>query len=354
VPSTCGPRTWLAGLDPGGRLPLWGAAGPYPNETGTVQAWSGRRRTRTSGSTASIGCCRSIEEWSANQTDQRSWITVRPSAALDAVVPDALFVGGGTGGGKTTLARLLAARHGLRLLQVDHFWYAHAERAGDIEPPPDVQWLEWSPATQAADFERISRQMLRFVLEDLPTLPDQPAVVVEGPQIIPDLLPPGARAVFLTPTPEFQRRVLTPRPMPSSDPGRALGARLVKDRLHADRVATAAGRCGFLVIEVDGKRAPDLICSQVEIEFMDLLRRSEPRDLAGVRRWENEVMAANLRGWIASGDSLADMGVKVPFTCECGRAGCTARVDLTMAQFEAVTASVLAPGHRPDGTRPVL
>src|SRR5690348_1553380 len=112
-------------------------------------------------------------------------------------MPEVVFVGGGTGGGKTTVARILAVRHGLRLLQIDHLWYAHAERYGESPPPPDVQWLEWSPMTQAADFERISRLMLGFVLDDLPTLPDQPLVLVEGPQIVPDLLHEDAHAVFL-------------------------------------------------------------------------------------------------------------------------------------------------------------
>src|SRR5262249_39050317 len=93
--------------------------------------------------------------------------------------PDALFIGGGTGGGKTTTARALAARHGLRLLPIDAFWYEHAERAGETPPSPDVQWLAWSPATQAASFERVSRLMLGYVLEDLPSLPAQPAVLVE-------------------------------------------------------------------------------------------------------------------------------------------------------------------------------
>jgi len=258
--------------------------------------------------------------------------------------PEVLFVGGGTGGGKTTLARALAARHGLRVLAVDSFWYEHAERAGEEPPPPDVQWLEWTPATQAASFERISRLMLGYVLEDLPSLPEQPAVVVEGPQILPDLLPPAAHAVFLLPTPEFQRAVLSPRPMPSSDPERALAARLVKDRLYADRVAKLARVRGFRVIEVDGSRRPEEIVEHVEEEFAALLSASEPRELAAVRRWENENAARNLRAWIASGDLRAAGEAAFSFACECGRLGCSARVELTLAQFDRQR-RVLAIGH---------
>jgi hypothetical protein len=259
-------------------------------------------------------------------------------------LPEALFIGGGTGGGKTTLARELAGRHGLRLLPIDAFWYEHAERAGKQSPPPDVQWLEWTPATQAADFERASRLMLGYVLEDLPSLPGQPAVLVEGPQVVPDLLPPGARAVFLIPAPEFQRANLSERPMPSSDPAQALANRLVKDRLYADRVAELARERGFPVIEVDGTRPPDEIRGQVEGEFRGFFGASDPVDLPGVRRWENEKIARNVRSWVASGDHRTSGEMPVPFACECGRLGCVERVPLTLSAFDAGE-RVLAHGH---------
>jgi hypothetical protein len=252
-------------------------------------------------------------------------------------MPEALFVGGGTAGGKTTLGRTLAGRHGLRLLPIDAFWYEHAERSNETPPPPDVAWLERAPATMAADFERVSRLMLRYVLEDLPSLPAQPAVVVEGPQVVPDLLPEGARAVFLIPTPEFQHANLSVRPMPSSDPERALANRLVKDRLYADRVAELARGRGFTVIDVDGSRPPEEILAQVEDEFAAFLGASEPVDLPGVRRWENEKIARNVRAWVASGDHRVSGEVRVPFACECGRLGCCERVELTMDAFDAAT-----------------
>lgn len=258
-------------------------------------------------------------------------------------MPEAVFVGGGTGGGKTTLARTLAGRHGLRLLPVDAFWYEHAERANETAPSPDVQWLEWTPRTQAADFERISRLMLGYVLEDLRSLPEQPAVLVEGPQVVPDLLPADARAVFLIPTPEFQHAVLEARPMPSSDPAQALANRLVKDRLYADRVAALARARGFTVLEVDGNRAPDEIAAEVEAELGDVLAASEPVDLPAVRRWENEKIARNVRAWVASGDHRIEGEPEAPFACECGRLGCCERVSLPLSAFAG--GAVLAHGH---------
>ena len=176
-------------------------------------------------------------------------------------------------------------------------------------------------------------------------LPEQPSVVVEGPQVLPDLLPTGAKAVFLIPTLGFQRSVLSPRPMPSSDPQRALEARLVKDRLYADRVAALARERGFRVINVDGSQAPDEVQAQVEDEFADLLHASEPRELGDVRRWENENMARNLRAWASSGDVRTSTEIAFPFACECGRLGCDARVSLTLPQIQAPSWRILAPGH---------
>lgn len=196
-----------------------------------------------------------------------------------------------------------------------------------------MQWLEWEPATQAADFERISRLMFGYVLEDLPLLPEQPAVIVEGPQVLPDLLPENANAVFLKPTRAFQSAVLSPRPMPSSDPVRALANRIVKDRLYADRIEALARERGLTVIEVDGSRGPEEIRVQVEREYADFLQRSEPVDLADVRRWENENTARNLQGWFASSSGPREEPT-YPFACECGAVGCSGRVELTLSAFE--------------------
>jgi hypothetical protein len=158
-------------------------------------------------------------------------------------------------------------------------------------------------------------------------LPDVPTVV-EGPQILPDLVPPGDQAVFLDPTPEFQRRVLERRPMPSSDPARALANRLVKDRLYADRVAALAHEHGFPVVVADGERD-----HAAEVESLLEIPQGEA-DLREVRRWQNEVAAANIRAWLASPEA-PQVHDGYPFECECGRRGCDEVVQLTIEEFDA-------------------
>jgi hypothetical protein len=243
------------------------------------------------------------------------------------------------------VARALVARHGLRHLRIDDFWYEHSARSGERPPTADVQWLEWTPKTQADDFERLARLMLGHVLVDLPRLPDQPSVVVEGPQVVPDLLAADATAIFLIPSPDFQRSVLETRSMPSSDPARALAARLVKDRLYADRIASMARDRGFDVVEIDGERPPSDIVVALEARLGDWLARSEPRNLRAVRHWENENKVRNARLWIESGDAPPDARrLLLTFACECGELGCAAEVELTSAELEPGI-EIVAAGH---------
>ena len=56
-------------------------------------------------------------------------------------------------------------------------------------------------------------------------------------------------------------------------------------------------------------------------------------DLAAVRRWENEAVAANIRAWLASSEVTRHSGY--PFGCECGLPGCGETVQLTVEEFEA-------------------
>jgi hypothetical protein len=253
-----------------------------------------------------------------------------------------IWIGGGTGAGKTTTARALAVEHGLRRFPIDAFWYAYDARWAQPRKSPDEQWLETPPDVQAAEFEETSRRMMRFALDDLAELPAVPTVV-EGPQILPDLVPPGDQAVFLDPTPEFQREVLEARPMPSSDPARALRARLVKDRLYADRVAALARERGFPVVSMDGSRS---LVAEVE-SFLAMPEGAA--DLAHIRRWENEAVAANIRAWLASPEAPAEHH-GYTFACECGRRGCDELIVLTIEEFDGEE-GVLAPRHG-DATPP--
>jgi hypothetical protein len=254
-----------------------------------------------------------------------------------------VWIGGSTGSGKSTVTRLLAARHGLRVFPVDAFWYSHVHRLGELnaEPTPDEQWLGMTPAEQAADFEALTRRRWPLVVADLDALPSDPPVIVEGPQVLPDLIPAGDRAIFLVGTPEWQRSILSKRPLPATaDPRRALENRIEKDRLYGERIVALARAKGFRIITIDGSRTPDEIAGEIR----GLPRPGPQAGVAAARRWENLIVSANIRSWLASAHRTPELPQSWPYVCECGRPTCAVTVPRSLLEFEAA-ARVLAPGH---------
>jgi hypothetical protein len=102
-------------------------------------------------------------------------------------------------------------------------------------------------------------------------------------------------------------------------------------------VALAQAR-GFPVIPIDGTRSPDEIAD----EFPDL---PEPGSgVSAARRWENQVVAENIRSWLASDHRVGGVSDAYPFACECGRTTCTVMVPRALAEFDRA-GRVVADGH---------
>jgi hypothetical protein len=201
----------------------------------------------------------------------------------------------------------------------------------------DERWVTADPAQMAEWFVDISRERLAMIYDDLDVLPAIPLTLVEGSQLLPELLPDGVKAVFLLSTAEFQAQAIGDRPfdLPMSDPARALWNRLHRDWLLAERIRRGAVERGLHVIEVDGSRDANRVAQDVESE----LPRIEPaRDLATVRRWENAAVAHQLRLWLASGEGPAVVR-EYPFACECGRPGCCDTVELAVSRFDEIADS---------------
>jgi hypothetical protein len=184
------------------------------------------------------------------------------------------------------------------------------------------------PEILVEQFLDYAREQFELVLEDLRGYPDVPPIVAEGPQLLPELA--GPEAVFLLPTPDFQRAGLFRR-QPNRRP-----QIVERDVLLAQAIREHAARLGRTVIDVDGSLGPDAAVERLEERFAHVLAPTRPLpDLRAMRRDENEAVCANL---VAAGiPSYA-------FACECGRSGCTERVELTTDEF-ARTDPVVAPVH---------
>ncbi len=174
------------------------------------------------------------------------------------------WIGGSACAGKTTLARRLAARHGLVLYSCDDRFEDHRRRAGPRRHPRFRALMDLPPERLfAPPAEARAEELLGFyrdewemVLEDLRALPGP--VVAEGVGLLPDLVaavcPDPRRSLWRIATPAFRRRVYAGREdvvretlagLP--DPDLAFEGWMKRDDLIARHLEEEARRLGLRV-----------------------------------------------------------------------------------------------------------
>jgi 2-phosphoglycerate kinase len=172
------------------------------------------------------------------------------------------WLGGGSGAGKSTIARRVAARHGLRVYSTDDAMARHAARCTPEEAPHlhrflamdmDERWVRRSPRTMLDTFHWYRGEGFRLIVDDLRAI--DTGVIVEGFRLLPDLVAPLAgSAVWLLPTPEFRRAAFARRgtdiPRGTSDPDTALRNLLERDGLFTERLRQDTRRLGLPAIDV--------------------------------------------------------------------------------------------------------
>ena len=260
---------------------------------------------------------------------------------------DVLWIGGPQGSGKSSVARALARRFDLQLYLVDHRVWVHEPRMPATEFGSltlDERWVEAEPARMLDWYVTTSRHRFRLVLEDLRSLPAVPGAVVEGPQLFPTsvaaVLRSPDQALFLLPLPAEQReRLLARGPMPN-----------VSDGAAARRKATERDLMITALYEREARdlRLPTLSSDGPLDEVVELaaaqLRPAVDRmprdgDLVAVRRFENDVLATQVRLYAESLLPTVLEDRPLAFACECGASGCAAEIELTLAEYEAISAA---------------
>lgn len=203
----------------------------------------------------------------------------------------ALWISGAQWAGKTTVARNLAARHGLTVYLYDrHDARAHddrriADRLRRSENPdglpPDQYWVERTPEEMATEALAGFSRRFEWALDDLSALYSPRPVIADGWGLRPELVSPLVNSLrqilVMVPTEEFRRHQLQNLPRAATigievrDPERAQRNRVDRDRLIARDAVHHARRLGIRVIEVDGSQNSDAVTAIAEDHFRPFL-----------------------------------------------------------------------------------
>ncbi len=189
---------------------------------------------------------------------------------------------------------MLADRHGLRHVECDlgaeqrlarmtgHGLAAYTELIGlsvceRLSRPP-----RWQAERELAFY----REQFDFLVAELAALPGDRAVVVEGADLLPDLLHGNGvamdRAVWMVPTAQFQLRHYALRDwVPAylqdcADPEQAFRNWMHRDALFAGHVTELAAAVGGRVITVDGTRSLEETVQTIE-RHLGLSSSEQPR-----------------------------------------------------------------------------
>lgn len=258
-----------------------------------------------------------------------------------------LWLGGGCGAGKTTVARTLALRFDLACHRIDAHSYKHRDRLGRIDTRGhDERWLTPTPEQLAEEFVAGATRQLPLILDDLQ--PISALAIVEGPQLFPSLIESyvdgSEHALWLVPTVDFARVALRGRgdaARLTSDENRARENRLQRDVLLSQRCRDEATVRGWTVWDIDGSIDLPTTIDRAADHFSAAIATG-PRLATGAerrqrRRTENDDMLGNFRSFIADA-GIADPG-PVPFVCECTSLGCEVIVQLTPAEHDTIRAN---------------
>ena len=212
---------------------------------------------------------------------------MKPIRASPENLQHVYWIGGGSAAGKSTVARRLAAEHGLRVYATDDVMADHARRSTPEDAPllrrfmamdMDERWVNRSPQEMFETFHWFRGEGFHLVIEDLLTLPRQPGVIVEGFRLLPHLVKPflslPAHAVWLLPTPCFREAVVQGRGgstwgflAKTGDPERALRNLLERDRMFSEFLREETTQLGLSAIEVDVAMTEDELVKRVAKVF---------------------------------------------------------------------------------------
>jgi len=262
------------------------------------------------------------------------------------------WLGGGSGAGKTTLARTIAGRLDLRVYHIDAYGFDHVARMVTGPFPRtqafnamtyDDRWLR-APEVLAEEFLAISRERMPLITDDLDALGTGATILVEGPQLLPNLVAPllegEGGALWLLPTESFGRRAVAARNevVPSAREAEVIENRYRRDVLIADALREQVAALSLRSVHVDGQRSISATADGLAQALADvaggLIRAVTGEERSLMRHQENLVMARQLSlYWEAMGRQVMPQAPAGPFACECTTLGCDGEASLPLDEY---------------------
>ncbi|HLY93224.1 MAG TPA: hypothetical protein VKP14_00085 [Gaiellaceae bacterium] len=181
------------------------------------------------------------------------------------------------------------------------------------------------------------------MLEDLAQIEDDSPLLVDGPQLLPELVASRGAALFVVAAPALQRELVTARGSNTyartRDPERALENRLARDAILADRL-----RCAAAVIEIgDVRETEQIVASFVEPLIHDWIENPDHGAVGRRRCDENDARLRQIRAHLdATGGNDSR---EVELACECARPGCAETVRMALLSAETSSRPFVAPDH---------
>ncbi|HWB52908.1 MAG TPA: AAA family ATPase [Tepidisphaeraceae bacterium] len=197
------------------------------------------------------------------------------------------WIGGGSGAGKSTIARRLAAEYGLVHFATDDVMSDHCKRSMPggclllyefMAMDMDERWVNRSPKQMLETFHWFRGEGFGMIVEDILRLPGKLGVIVDGFRLLPGLVRPllaaASHGVWLLPTADFRRAVFDARGWPrsgflakTSDPEKAYRNLLERDAMFTGQVRDQAQSVGLRTIEVDAAISEDELTERVARAF---------------------------------------------------------------------------------------
>lgn len=257
-----------------------------------------------------------------------------------------LWIGGQAGCGKSTVARILARRHGLRWYNADTRTWAHRDRALRAGDPDARRFEELDPVERwrrpMPELLRMSLHHVRgpIVAEDVRALP-APLTIAEGTTVTPRVTGDDPAVWLLASRATRVARLA----------GRGLGDGQLALYLElAEVVAAEVRAAGAPVITVDDRDVAATVAAVEELFAQPLSagpKAEGPRERRALLREANAAIVEQCRGFGSRPWANVELSrIKRGFGCECGDPGCLAEVELAVSDYAP---PVLAAGHAPTG-----